>query len=455
MPAPQEQTKPQTAKHLIVISYDAFSEENWQQASRYANLKQLIENGAYTTQLRSVYPTLTYVVHTTMVTGVDPDRHGVIHNNHFEPFVSEKDQSWYWYRREIKTATIYDAADAAGLTAAAILWPVSGKARIRYNLPEIVAIRQENQTLKILRNGSPLYCLAMEWKYGRYRKGIEQPQLDDFSTLCAVDTIRRKKPNLLLLHLVDLDDTKHKRGTNGPEIEQVLARMDIRLGKIMQAVEEAGIREETVLLVVGDHGQFNVRYRVRLNQLLAAAGLISEENGKMSWRAYCQSAGGSAYLHLRSGDAEAERLALTVLQDACAEGCYGIEKIMTRQELDALHVDSSVPVMLEAKLGYCFDDSLELPVILDLAAQNIPYATHGYSPDKPNYRCNLLISGDMMKKDYCFAAAEMTDIAPTMARILGIAIPQSTGQVIAEIFLSDGKLNQKTAIVSEREGNEV
>ena len=427
--------RPQTAKHLIVISYDAFSEDHWQQASRYPNLKQLIGNGAYTTQLRSVYPTLTYVVHTTMVTGVDPDRHGIIHNNHFEPFVSEKDQSWYWYRREIKTTTIYDAADAAGLTAAAILWPVSGKARIRYNLPEIVAIKQENQTLKILRNGSPLYCLEMEWKYGRYRKGIAQPQLDDFSTLCAVDTIRSKKPNLLLLHLVDLDDTKHKRGTKGPEIEQVLARMDARLGKIMQAVEEAGIREETVFLVLGDHGQFNVSYQVHLNQLLAAAGLISETKGKLSWRAYCQSAGGSAYLHLRSGDAEAERMALTVLQNAYAAGCYGIERIITRKELDQLHVDPSVPAMVEAKLGYSFDDSLDLPVILDLSAQNIPYATHGYSPDKPNYRCNLLISGDILKKNYRFAAAEMKDIAPTMARILGIALPNTTGKAIEEIFI--------------------
>ncbi|HZW48991.1 MAG TPA: ectonucleotide pyrophosphatase/phosphodiesterase [Bacillota bacterium] len=436
MDSQREQAELRTVKHLIVISYDAFSEENWQRASQYPNLRQLIKNGAYSTKLRSVYPTLTYVVHTTMVTGVYPDRHGIIHNNHFEPFVQEKDLSWYWFHREIKTPTIYDAVDDAHLTAAGILWPVTGKAAIKYNLPEIVAIKQENQTLKILKNGSPFYCLEMEWKYGRLRKGIEQPQLDDFSTFCAVDTIRNKKPNLLLLHLVDLDDTKHKQGTDSMEIDQVLARMDARLGKIIQAVDEAGIREETVFLILGDHGQFNVRYVVRLNKLLERAGLISQADGKMSWRAYCQSTGGAAYLRVQPGDAEAERLAAVILQNAWKEDRCGIEHIYSRKELDRLHVDQSIPVMVEAKTGYCFDDSLEEPIIMDLTEQNIKYATHGYSPDKANYHCNLLLSGSIVKKDYCFGDVEMVDIAPTMARILGIELTNCDGRVIEEIFKS-------------------
>ena len=67
------------AKHLVVLSYDAFSEDNWEKASRLPNLSQLIKNGSYSKELKSVYPTLTYVVHTTMVTGVYPERHGIYH----------------------------------------------------------------------------------------------------------------------------------------------------------------------------------------------------------------------------------------------------------------------------------------------------------------------------------------------------------------------------------------
>jgi len=60
--------------HVILLSYDAFGERDWELAKTQPNLARLIENGAYTTKLRSVHPTLTYTVHTTMVTGVYPDK---------------------------------------------------------------------------------------------------------------------------------------------------------------------------------------------------------------------------------------------------------------------------------------------------------------------------------------------------------------------------------------------
>lgn len=191
MKSSKEQTA--MAKHLIVISYDAFSEDQWEMASRFPNLSKLIKNGAHSNQLKSVYPTLTYVVHTTIATGVYPDKHGIHHNNPFQPFVKEKEQSWFWFRNAIKVPTIYDAAREHNMSTAGILWPVSGKSSIQYNIPEIRAINNENQALKVLKSGSPLYCIEMELKYGRLRKGIEQPYLDDFTTKCAMETIKRKK----------------------------------------------------------------------------------------------------------------------------------------------------------------------------------------------------------------------------------------------------------------------
>jgi predicted AlkP superfamily pyrophosphatase or phosphodiesterase len=422
------------AKHLIVISYDAFSQDHWEQASKLVNLSQLITNGAYTTNLTSVYPTLTYVVHTTMVTGVYPDKHGVFHNNPFQPFVREKDQRWFWYRSDIKVPTIYDKLKEHRMTSAGILWPVTGKASINYNIPEIRAIGKENQALKILKNGSPLFSIRMEKKFGHIRRGIEQPYLDDFTTLCAVDTIRRKKPNLMLVHLIDLDDAKHEFGTVGSEVEQAIIRMDRRLGDILKAVKEAGIWEQTTFLVIGDHGQINVRYKVKLNQLFRDNGLIYEENGTMKWRAYLQNAGGAAYLHLKEGDEEAKCLALNILQKAEQDGSYGIESLYSRQELDSYHAYSEALYMVEAKQGYCFDDSLEGSVVTDLEEYGIKYATHGFSPDKSDYRCNLIISGDRIKKEYPLGDVHMVDIAPTMAKILGIEFNHCDGRPLNEVF---------------------
>lgn len=137
-----------------------------------------------------------------------------------------------------------------------------------------------------------------------------------------------------MMHFIELDDAKHHYGTDSPEIDKVLIRMDERIGRIMEAVREAGIFEETVFLVLGDHGQKNVRYKVKLNHLLKEEGLIYEEKGEMLWRAYIQSTGGSAYLHLKENDEDAKQRVLQILLKAVEEKNLGIERIYTREELE-------------------------------------------------------------------------------------------------------------------------
>ena len=91
-----------TAKHVIFISYDAFSEDNWEKAKSLPNLSKLIKKGAYTNKLRSVYPTLTYVIHTTYVTGLYPDKHGISHNNPLQPFIPDKSKSGIGLERVLR-----------------------------------------------------------------------------------------------------------------------------------------------------------------------------------------------------------------------------------------------------------------------------------------------------------------------------------------------------------------
>ncbi|WP_058486690.1 alkaline phosphatase family protein [Defluviitalea phaphyphila] len=426
--------KNKIAKHLIVISYDAFSEEDWDKAKELPNFSKLIKNGAYTKKLRSVYPTLTYVVHSTVVTGVYPNKHGIIHNNPFQPFINERDRVWYWLRKDVKVPTIYDLVKENNMSTAGIFWPVTGKSSIKYNMPEVVAVKNENQVLKVLKNGNPFFCINMERKFGRFRKGIKQPYLDNFTTLCVSDTIKRKKPNLLLAHFIELDDVKHKYGTKSKEVKKAIRNMDRRLGDIINAVKETGIKDDTIFIVFGDHGQFDVKYKVRLNNLLKEKGLIFEENGEMKWRAYFQSTGGSAYLYTKPEDKEAEKLAFDIINNALKNDLYGIEKIYTRKELEHFPVNKNIRYMVEAKIGYSFDDNLEIPIIVDLEKQGISYATHGYFPDKTNYKCGFLISGDRIKKDYELGNIEMVDIAPTMAKILGIDFRNCDGRALDEIF---------------------
>lgn len=424
----------QKSNYVIVVSYDAFSKDNWASAKSKPNLAKLIERGASTNLLKSVYPTLTYVIHSSYVTGLYPNKHGVFHNNPFQPFVPEHDQHWHWFRTDIQALTVYEAVRKKGLTTAGLLWPVTGKAQIDYNIPEIKAIKSENQAFKILKSGSKLFTLQMEIKYGKVRQGIQQPYLDDFTTLCAVDTIKKKKPNLLLMHLIDLDDTKHLHGTKGPQIEEVIERMDRRIGELVQATKDAGIFEETTFIIVGDHGHLDVQYKVYLNRILYEEGLIYEEKGEWHWRAYIQGAGGAAYLHVQPGDTEAEKIALSILEEAARKGTYGIEAILSANELEELRVGSQFRIMIEAKEGYSFEDDHLQEAVVDLHALGKKYATHGYSPNKPNYTSNLIISGNNILAGSYIEEACVIDIGPTIAHILDVDFRNTDGRALTEIF---------------------
>lgn len=418
---------------LVILSYDAFSEDNWEAAAALPNMARLIQKGAHCRNLRSVYPTLTYAVHTTMVTGVSPGKHGVVHNNPLQPFVPEEDQDWYWYRNAVRVPTLYDAARDSGLTTAGILWPVTGKASITYNMPEVKAVRGENQAFKVLRNGNPFFCLDMVLRYGHVRNGHVQPELDDFSTLCAADTIRRKRPDLLLLHLIELDDAKHTYGTVGPGIRDAAFRMDRRIGQILDTLEQAGLADTATILILGDHGQLDVHKKIRLNNLLAGAGLLDART-RRSWRAYCQSTGGGAYLHIQPGDAEAESIALDVLTQAAEDPSRGIEMILGADQVDALQKDDTARYWIECRAGYGVSESFGAAYLIDLDAQNEAYATHGYSPDKEGYRCGFVIAGPGIRQGIRIPSMEMADVTAIAARVLNLEMKGLEGRIPEGMF---------------------
>lgn len=424
----------QKAKHLIVISLDAMGQTDMPTASELPNFKMMLQNGTHTYKLSSIYPTLTYPVHTTMVTGVYPDKHGVTHNHQLQPGVPDSEQTWYWYRREVKAKTIYDLANSKGMITSGMLWPVTGKAAIDYNFPELAAIKNENQTVKILTNGTLPFLLSQELRLGKQRKSTDQPDLDDYVTICASDVIKAKKPNLLLIHFTDLDTMKHKYGTKSRQAADAIKRLDTRLGKIVQATKDAGIYQDTVFMVLGDHSQIDINYHVYLNILLGRAGLITPKGDGVEWRAYLQSTGGSAFLHVKPGDTEAERIAIDVLTEAAKDPQYGIEKLLDRKELDKWHADKTIKLGVEAKPGYHFKDEMNNYEVENLEELSETYATHGYLPDKPDYKCVFFAFGSGIKQGSEIGDIQMVDIAPTMAEILGLEMKNVDGKVITDIF---------------------
>src|ERR1700749_1010750 len=97
------------AKHVVFITIDGFRpdfylEDGW----KTPNLHALMKDGAYAKGVNSVFPSMTYPSHTTIVTGVQPAKHGVYYNGIYEPTGSTGKN--YWNDSSIHMPTLWAAA---------------------------------------------------------------------------------------------------------------------------------------------------------------------------------------------------------------------------------------------------------------------------------------------------------------------------------------------------------
>src|SRR5271170_4806843 len=128
------------SRPVLMISIDGLKPEYVTQADAHGlkipTLRQFISEGSYADGVVGVMPTVTYPSHTTLITGVWPAEHGIYANGVFDPFRTYGG-AWYWYAKEIRVPTLWEAAKAQGLTTASVSWPVSVDARgVDYLIPE-------------------------------------------------------------------------------------------------------------------------------------------------------------------------------------------------------------------------------------------------------------------------------------------------------------------------------
>ena len=422
-------------KYLIVISFDAVSSEDINKLKQLNNFKYLIDNGSLITNVESIYPTLTYPAHATIMTGMYPKNHGII-NNTLNKF-SDSNPNWYWYRKYIKSNTLYDLASENGLTTAALLWPVSGRSSINYNLTEIFAPKPwQNQLVMSALSGSIKFQLDLNKRFGHLRKGLSQPALDNFVHESAKYTITKYKPNLLLIHYTDVDTNRHHYGYDSKEANEALLRHNERLGEIIQALKEANIFEESTIVTLGDHSALDCNYMIRLNSLFRQAGLlkVNKKGVIKSYKAVAKSCDGSSYVYLKDKtDMETYKKVKELLENLKNNDDSPIEFILNSTEAEKEGADPNCSFMIEANKNFYFVNEA-LGNIIDKVEENevgkISHrtkATHGYHPSKPNYNTFFIACGKGIKKGVSIDEGKLINHGPTLAKILGINLGKTDG----------------------------
>lgn len=426
-------------KYVIVISFDAVSEEDLEFLSKQPNFSKLIKNGALIKNVESVYPSLTYPAHATIVTGKYPKNHGVINNTVLD--FKNDNPDWYWYRKYIKGDTIFDLAEKSGMKTCSILWPVTARSKITYNMPEIFCTkRYDNQILKSALAGSKIYQVNMNKKFGYLRQGMEEPYLDNFATEVAKKTIRELKPNLILLHLIDSDSQKHKYGIENKEVIESLKRHDERLGEIIESLKLAGIYEDSTIIALGDHSQINVNNVIKLNSILMKNDLINVNSNKIkSYKAIAKSCDGSSYIYLKNkNDVETRKKVRDILNELKNKYSNVIEEVYNNEEIKNLGADINASFMIEAKREYYFiDDFLGEAIEVIDESSKIKHklrASHGYLPSRDNYKTFFIAYGKTIKKGVVLEKGKLINHGPTIAKILDIDLRDCDGIVEERIL---------------------
>lgn len=423
-------------KRLYIISLDAFGDKDLEFAKTLPHFRKLLDRSAQVTGVQSVYPSLTYMAHTSIATGMLPKHHGIINNTHLD--LKRAVPDWYWYASEIQTPTFFDVAKKAGYSTGALLWPVTGRSQsIDYNIAEIFPNRFWQSQVMVSAYASSLrYALEMNRKHGHLRSGIRQPELDDFVTAVAADTIVNRKPDLLAVHLVDLDSMRHRHGVQSPEARAAIKRMDKRLGTILGAMEEAGITEETVFCVLGDHYQLDTHTVLRPNHLFLQKGWLTESRkGRIaSWKVLLKAADGAAYIYRKDAGISAEMIIKAL--DSLATR---IERVYTAEVAAAYGADPDCFLMLEAKKGYYFADDILYPYMesthKNVRGRKLLQGAHGFHPEKPHYRTMFLLSGPGINAAARLKSARLIDEGPTLLHAIGLQYPQPTdGNVLFSLF---------------------
>ena len=246
----------------ILISLDGFRSDYLDRGIT-PNLSRLAAGGVRAA-MRPSFPSKTFPNHWTLVTGLRPDRHGIVANRieaegRTDVFTMASDDPWWWNA----AVPIWVDAEKAGVRTATMFWPGS-----------IVAI-----------GGTK----AGEWPYkitGGTRPQDFMQYYEEIGTTqrvnALIDWLRRPaatRPRFVTTYFEAVDTAGHQFGPDHPDTNKAIAETDAAIGALV--AELAALRQPANLVIVADHGMAAVsRDRaVALDTILTAGDYRAIETG--------------------------------------------------------------------------------------------------------------------------------------------------------------------------------
>jgi predicted AlkP superfamily pyrophosphatase or phosphodiesterase len=398
-------------------------------------LRKLAAEGARASMMKAVTPTVTWPNHTTLVTGDYPARHGVVGNNYYDRATGKKvvliSDPVFDKDQIVKVTTVYDAAKAAGLTTAAIRWPATRNAKIDWTLPDVRTeeLYEKYTTPELIKE-----CAAANiplFKNDPSAKFSADESRDEANTQALGLILHQHHPALALLHVIDVDHTEHLEGPRSAGAYQAVHEAD---GYVRQVWDELqrDYPDRATLLVVSDHGFSPINKMILPNVLLAQAGLKLAGKKDRESAIHLVTQGGSAFVYVKD---EAKRDEILAKVRETLKDLKGISKMVDYHDFKAYGVaspkdDPHAPDMiLFAEEGCSFGDT---------AAGALPFnekperkGSHGHDASLPDLHATFVAWGVGIQPGVNLGEIKNIDVAPTIATLLGIPLPDTDGKPLA------------------------
>jgi predicted AlkP superfamily pyrophosphatase or phosphodiesterase len=423
-------TQSSVRQPVLLISIDGLRPADvldaQQRGLHLPNLQAFLKQGSYAHDVRGVLPTLTYPSHTTLITGVSPNVHGIGSNLTFDP-TNKNQQGWDWYASDIRVPTLWDAAHAAGLSTANVHWPVSVGAQVDWNLPQIWRTGLPDDRKLVAALSTPGLLPSLEKDLGPYADGIDESLAGDQNrTRFAIHLLETRKPQFMTAYVTALDTEQHATGPDTPTSRKTLEGIDALIGDLAAASRR--VHPDGVIAIVSDHGFAPVKQDINFYAPFIKAGLVTVKDGTITdWQAAVWNDGGSAAIVLKDpNDAAVKTKVATLLKQLQDDPRYEIDHVLDHDQLVAQGGTGMASWFVLLKIGYELGVTPDAP----LPAPGHFLGMHGYDPATSEMRSTFLIEGPGIPAGKNLGSIDMRDIAPTLAKLMGASLPQAQGHAL-------------------------
>ena len=369
---------------LVLISLDAFRADYLDRGDT-PNLDRLAREGVRAEWMNPSYPALTFPNHFSLVTGLRPDRHGVVHNTMREEGLGQFRVAdlaavgdGRWWRAE----PIWIGAEKAGMRTAVWAWPggaaeIDGVRPTRW-VPYDPSISPSRRIDDVLR-----------W--------LQEPPAT--------------RPRFAALYMEQVDNAGHDFGPDAPQTRAAVREADAAIGRLVDALARSGMLERVNLVLVSDHGMA----AVKPGHVVTVEDIVPMEDAAVV------SIGQSVGMVPRAGRTGAVEERVLGRHDHYQ--CWRKDELPARWHYG--RNPRVPPIVCQMDEGW---DALHAR---DLARRKpgTTRGSHGYDPALPSMRAMFIAHGPAFGKGIRIAAFDNVDVYPLMTRLLQLDTRDNDGDI--------------------------